>query len=291
MPTDWIEVTIHSDLDAGELLGALDDPAITGAWQEDGLIRLYWQSAQWSGESLIRLQQMLKTFRTPGARIAVDRLPEKDWNVEWARQVKPLRIGRRVVIRPSWESVTTMAGDIELIIDPKQAFGTGHHVTTQLMIELMEESVHGGERVLDVGTGSGILAMVALRLGASTAVAIDTDRVAIDCARSYAVENHFGPELQLLPGSLDAITNRPDDPFDLVLANLDWPALRDSRLALTSYLSAGARLLASGFLAEQRDEVVALFAEAQAGLCRKRERDGWGAIELLLPESCDDPRL
>src|SRR6185295_14364334 len=135
MPTDWIEVTIHSDLDAGELLGALDDPAITGAWQEDGLMRLYWQSAQWSGESLIRLQQMLKTFRTAGARIAVDRLPEKDWNVEWARQVKPLRIGRRVVIRPSWESVTTMAGDIELIIDPKQAFGTGHHVTTQLMIE------------------------------------------------------------------------------------------------------------------------------------------------------------
>ena len=286
MAADWVEVTITSDADAGELLGAMNDPAVTGAWQEHGFIHLYWPSDQWNGDSLDQLRMVLKHFG-PYADISVDQLPNRDWNAEWARQVKPLRIGRRVVIRPSWERVFLEHDDFDLIIDPKQAFGTGHHATTRLMIELLEDLVQGGERVLDVGTGSGILAMVALRLGAGTALGIDKDKVAIDCAREYAALNRFGSELHLEVTALHDMTDRSGHSFDLILANLDRGALCESTPVLRRYLDGGARLVLSGLLTDQQDEVTAAFAASGACVCRQRERDGWVAMELMVPESCE----
>jgi len=286
MGADWVEVTITSDVDSGELLGVLNDPAVTGAWQEQGFIHLYWPSEKWNSDSLDQLRVALEHFE-PHADITVDRLPDRDWNAEWARQVKPLRIGRRVVIRPSWEPVSLGNGDLEVIIDPKQAFGTGHHATTRLMIELLEDLVHGGERVLDVGTGSGILAMVALRLGASAALGIDNDPVAIDCAREYAALNRFGRELHLMAMPLHGMASRSGESFDLILANLDRATLCESSPALVRYLDAGARLLLSGLLTEQQDEVTAVFAASGAYVSRQRERDGWAAIEMMLPEFCE----
>ena len=286
MATDWVEVTITSEADSGELLGALNDPAVTGAWQERGFIHLYWPSERWTGDRLDQLRKVLEHFG-PHAEVAVDRLPDRDWNAEWARQVKPLRIGRRVVIRPSWERIILENDDLELIIDPKQAFGTGHHATTRLMIELLEELIHGNERVLDVGTGSGVLAMVALRLGASTALGIDHDQVAIDCAREYAALNRFGSELRLATMALHDMTDRSGESFDLILANLDRGTLCESSSALVRYLDGGARLVLSGLLTEQQDEVTDMFAASGACVCRQRERDGWVAVQLVIPESCE----
>ena len=124
--------------------------------------------------------------------IRVEELSDQDWNRQWAESVRPIRIGRRIVIRPSWEPVALQAQDIEIVLDPKQAFGTGHHATTRMLLERLEDLIHGGESVLDVGTGSGILAMVALRLGAASALGVECDPVAVDCARDYARENGFG---------------------------------------------------------------------------------------------------
>jgi len=115
---------------------------------------------------LNRLQEVLAALDPDGQSreaIQVEPLRAQDWNRLWAESVKPIRVGRRLVIRPSWELAQLQAGDIEIVLDPKQAFGTGHHSTTSLLLEWLEEVIHGGESVLDVGTGSGILAMVALR--------------------------------------------------------------------------------------------------------------------------------
>lgn len=178
-------------------------------------------------------------------------------------------------------------GDVELIIDPKQAFGTGRHTATQLLVEWLEDVIRIDDRVLDVGTGSGILAMVALRLGAAKALGLDTDLVAIECAREYAVVNGFGSELAIRVGTLDDSLDNAATRIDLVLANLDRQTLLELAPALCTYAARGARLLLSGLLADQQAEVATSFAAHDVSVRAVRERDGWVALELTAPESCE----
>lgn len=286
-PGDWIQVDVQTSLDAGELLGILDDPAVTGAWQESDRIHLYWPIGRcgpdtWQGlrRALAQLGQL-----EPDRAIMINQLANQDWNAQWSRLVEPIRIGR-VVIRPSWKEVALESEDIELILDPKQAFGTGHHATTQLLIEWMQEVVTPSDRVLDVGTGSGVLAMVAVRLGAAEALGMDFDPVAIDCARDYARVNGFDSRLTLSVGNA---TERPHDSFapTVVVANLDRQTLLDAAESLCCYAAGGARLLLSGLLLEQRAEIEAAYAARGAYVKTVRSRDGWIALEAVGMESCE----
>lgn len=282
--SDWVDVRILSPVDAGEVMGLLDDPNVQGGWQEGETIHLYWPSRVWSPDQLARLEQILRQLDgTSEPMIQVQMLPNQDWNQQWANSVKPLQIGKRLVIRPSWETVAARPGQVEIILDPKQAFGTGHHATTRMLLEWLEEDIRGGETVLDVGTGSGLLAMAALRFGATRAVGIDNDPVAIDCARDYAAQNHFGAELSFHCGEL----GEPDDArsFELVLANLD----RQTLLQLADRLAGcvQGKLLASGLLLDQRDEIVSAFGSVGLYPGRRREQDGWLAMEFLRLQSCE----
>jgi len=283
---EWIEVQVKSSLDPGELLGMLDDPAVTGAWEEQGVVRLYWPGERWSADRLDRLTALLRQAEPdlPNDRVSCVVVPDRDWNEAWAKSVRPIRIGRRLVVRPSWEPVAVQAGEIELIVDPKQAFGTGHHATTQLLLERLEALIRSGERLLDVGTGSGILAMAALKLGARSAVAIDCDPVAIDCAKGYADANRLGAELDLRVATLGEIGTVP---ADLVLANLDRATLLGTARLFEPYLKQGARVLVSGILQDDRAAIAAAFAEAGGSVVASKERDGWLALDMLMPDSCE----
>jgi ribosomal protein L11 methyltransferase len=183
--------------------------------------------------------------------------------------------------------VALQAGDIEIVLDPKQAFGTGHHATTRMLLEWLEDLVHGREFVLDVGAGSGILAMVALRLGAATALGVECDSVAVDCARDYAAENGFGDNLEFRCGTLEEVDRQGALRPDLVLANLDRQTLLLLCDELAQYVSHGARLLLSGILLDQEQEIVEAFSKVGAMLSQRREQEGWVALELLMAESCE----
>jgi len=285
MTSEWIEVQICSSLDAGEVLGLLGDPSVPGAWQDGRTIRLYWPSRHWTPDHLAHLRQTLRRLMEQGVAepdIVVHSLPDQDWNHQWTQSVKPLRVGKRIVIRPSWERMERIDEEIEIVLDPKQAFGTGHHATTSLLLEWLEEDIRGGESVLDVGTGSGLLAMVALRLGASRAVGVDIDPEAIGCAREYAAANGFGPEFALQCGTVTAgLTSY----YDVVLANLDCRTLLELTLPLAA--STGMTLLVSGLLIDQRDEIVVAFADFGLYPRREREREGWLAMEFTRAESCE----
>ncbi|MBI4401676.1 MAG: 50S ribosomal protein L11 methyltransferase [Nitrospirae bacterium] len=289
MAHDWIDVRIESSVDSGELLGILSDPAATGAWQENGVIHLYWPADRWNPDALQDLKQVLRELGNESDRpaITVDMLPERDCNALWARSVKPLKIGRRIIVRPSWEHVELQPGEIELIIDPTQAFGTGHHAAAQLLIEWLEELIRGGEQVLDVCTGSGILAMVALRLGAKAVIGIDHDPVAIGCARKYAAANGLGPALELRIATLRDLQATENERFDIVLANLDRQTILDSIHEFAPYLNLGARLLLSGMLTESRADISDAFLEVGGVVRASRERDGWLALEVIVPEPCE----
>ncbi|MCP9471064.1 MAG: 50S ribosomal protein L11 methyltransferase [Nitrospira sp.] len=282
--SDWVEVQIRSSLDAGEVLGLLDDPHVQGAWQDGETVHFYWPSDHWSPDRLDRIRDICRQLAGTGVpELSVNRLAHQDWNRLWAESVKPLYVGRRLVIRPSWESVAAEPGRIEIILDPKQAFGTGHHATTRLLLEWLEDVVQGGETLLDVGTGSGILAMAALRLGAARAVGIDHDPVAIDCAREAACANGFGSELVLQCGEMRDLD--PSRSFQLVAANLEQRTLIDlaEELARRSLN----RLLVSGLLSDQGEEVAEVFGRAGLYLGGKREADGWLAMAFARAQSCE----
>ena len=285
---DWVHIDIQTSLDAGELMGVLNDPSVTGAWQEQGRVHLYWPGDRCGPDTWqsLRLALALLGHPDPGSDMTINHLANQDWNAQWSRLVEPVTIGL-VVIRPSWKTVTLNPGEIELIIDPKQAFGTGHHATTQLLIEWLQQVVTSSDRVLDVGTGSGVLAMVALRLGAAKAVGEDFDPVAIDCARDYAQVNGFDERLTLAVGHAQAQNSHNEFEPTLVLANLDRHTLLAAAETLCGYAAGGARLLLSGLLIEQRAEVESAYAAHGVYVKAARERDGWIALEATGMESCD----
>jgi ribosomal protein L11 methyltransferase len=290
MSEGWIDVQIRTSVDAAELLSLLADPGIQGGWEEQGIVHLYWPKPQWSIEARDRLSrtlQRLDSVASPERDIRVEELPDQDWNRQWAHSVRPIRIGRRIVIRPSWETVALLAQDIEIVLDPKQAFGTGHHATTGMLLEWLEDLVHGGEFVLDVGAGSGILAMVALRLGAASALGVECDSVAVDCARGYAKENGFGNSLEFRCGTLEEVDRQGELRPDLVLANLDRQTLLLLCDRLAQHASHGARLLLAGILLDQEHEIVEAFSKLDVMSVQRREQDGWVALELLMVEPCE----
>lgn len=289
--SNWIDVQMRTSLDAGEVLGLLNDPSVTGGWLDgDGTVHFYWPAGEWSGERLAHLRAVLLQLGdgSAGASIEIREEPAQDWNRLWAQSVTPLRIGRRVLIRPSWEPEDGGSDTIELVIDPKQAFGTGHHATTSLLIEWIEDLVVGGMSILDVGTGSGILAMVALRCGAGRAVGLDCDPEAIECARGYAAQNGFDEEtLRLTVGRLTAELVETPEPWQLVLANLNCRTLLETSELLARLAQRGATLLFSGILVEQEEEIRLAYAERGVYGTEVKRKDGWVALRLRASESCD----
>ncbi len=287
MSRKWIDVMITTDLDPGEIISRLDDPFVQGAWHDGAIVHFYWADDQWKGDQLIRLRATLSQLGDTMAfsTMTVEEVGDRDWNRHWAESVTPVRVGRRIVIRPSWEFVVVQGNELEIILDPKQAFGTGHHATTQLMLEWLEELIRGGESVLDVGTGSGILAMAALKLGAAGAIGIDHDPVALDCAKENARLNSCGSALRL---SSQPLADLSGQRFDLIFANLDRRTLLDMAGSLAFHCRSGGRLLLSGVLVDQEEEIVRHYADEGLYCSRRRDRDNWLVIELCAMESCED---
>ncbi len=289
MSSDWIEVRIDAPTDPAEIVGLVDDPAFRGGWYDGEILRLYWPAGQWTPEALDRLRARFAAVTgVQDPSLEVVPLQDRDWNAAWAQTVQPVRAGRRILIRPSWAPPPLEDGIIDLVIDPKQAFGTGHHATTHLLAERLESAVRGGERVLDVGTGSGILAMIALRLGAANALGIDSDAVAIACAREAATVNGFGSELEFRVEALGEAQGPDRRGADLALANLDAQTFLRAARDLLGWLKPGGRLLVSGVLEEDRKEIERAFAQAGAVPHAVHVRDGWLAMEVLAGEACEE---
>jgi ribosomal protein L11 methyltransferase len=288
MPKDWVDICIQERLDAGELLSRLDDAAVQGAWEDEGVVHLYWAEDQWDDDKLVSVQSILADLVQSSRVIplSVQRVPSQDWNEAWTRSVKPLRIGC-LVIRPSWEPVVLGPGDIEIVLDPKQAFGTGHHATTRMLLEWLQTDIRGGEHILDVGTGSAILAMAAVKLGAASAIGVEIDSVAVDCAREYVELNGLADRIEVLCGTLVDLPQGRRTTADLVLANLDRQTVLDLADDLVCSALRGASIMVSGILVEQQTEIVDRLSSLGLACVERREEEGWVALKFIRPESCE----
>lgn len=180
------------------------------------------------------------------------------WRDKYKEHFKPFRLTDTLVVAPPWEVAPSSDGTSVLIMDPGRAFGTGLHATTSMVAALLEahRKTVAGARVLDVGTGSGILALVALQLGADRAVAIDNDRDVIEVAADNAARNGFSDAIHVSDIALDHV----DGAFDVVLANIRSEVLIAMAPTLAARARAGALVLLSGILSSERDEVVVAFS-------------------------------
>jgi ribosomal protein L11 methyltransferase len=193
----------------------------------------------------------------------------------WRDWAKPLRAGRRIVVHPAWLPLVGDSGDdLVILLDAGRSFGSGSHPSTRLVLAMLEERLVGGELILDVGCGSGVLAIAACRLGAAGAVALDLDPAALEAARANAVTNGVDDRLDISARDLTTV----EQSFDVVVANIGVRALVEMAPALVPRLRAGALLVLAGLLVDQVDEVVARCAGCDE--LERRTEDGWSASVL-----------
>jgi ribosomal protein L11 methyltransferase len=208
---------------------------------------------------------------------------EADWAEAWKAHFPVLRVGRRLVIRPTWRRHRRQPDDVVLALDPGMAFGTGLHPTTRLCLAALEtlsdRGAVAGARVLDVGCGSGILAIAAVKLGASDALGVDTDPIAIEATLANARRNRLVRRTRARTGSLPS----DEPPFDVVLANLIAGVLMPLAGALRAELRPGGTLLASGIFIDREREVRSAF-EAAGLVVGERSAEGeWVALAATRP--------
>lgn len=250
---------------------------------------------------LTRVRTYLVALRSMGldpgpSKVVTRPFHDRGWAMRWKEFFRPVRIGRRLVITPSWDAFAGREGDIVVTLDPGMAFGTGQHPTTKMCLELLEAAMQeftvNGSRlterhvrepstvnrqpvVLDLGTGSGLLAIAALRLGAATVLALDTDRVACRIASQNIRQNGGDGRIVVKQGSLDAAGRRT---FDLILANLTAEPLISLAPRLARSLRVRGCLITSGILASEEERVAAIFRRCSMVPERRRKGRGWVAL-------------
>lgn len=213
-----------------------------------------------------------------GEGISLRTVEDESWAESWKAYFKPLRVGRRFVVKPSWETFATAGHDLVIEIDPGMAFGSGTHPSTRLCLELLEETVRPGDRVLDWGTGSGILAIGAARLGAREVVAVDLDPAAARVAADNARLNGYEDIIQAATGSIEAMPAEP--PFDLVIGNIVADPIIAGASEILRHLRPGGSAILSGIIDSREEEVTAALAATGLRLERLAAEDEWRGLLL-----------
>jgi ribosomal protein L11 methyltransferase len=221
-------------------------------------------------------------------------LAEEDWTEAWKQQYHRLRVGQRIVIVPAWEEYTPAAGEAIIRLEPGMAFGTGLHPTTRLCLQALETYLLSGATVLDVGTGSGILAIAAAQLGARSVLAIDADPAAVAVAKENVAKNKVAGVVTVRHGSLPGSRFEEHVPwhfvvdgslelldagqFDLVLINILAPVIIGMAPSLADRLVPGGRVIAAGLIDSQEQDVVDALRTKRLRIVERLQEKDWVAL-------------
>ena len=245
----------------------------------EGVLRGYVHDGD--AEARARFEVMLELVRAAlnAGEVEVAKVAPEDWGEAWKAHFPPIRVGKRLLLKPSWAEVEAAPSDVVVGFDPRMAFGTGHHPTTRLCLELLEPLGVAGARLLDVGTGSAILSLAAIGLGAHSAVALDTDPEAVREAAENARRAGLTERLHVAEGGLPHPLAAPGD-FDLALMNITVHVVEQLLPDLAATLRPGGRAIISGFQDKDVDLITTAAHAAALTVAADRRLDGW-AVFLL----------
>ncbi|MGE5596861.1 MAG: 50S ribosomal protein L11 methyltransferase [Hyphomicrobiales bacterium] len=294
MPHLWFEITAHVPPAQADAVSAVmrevapggvtvEEPVdILGPEQgfrvregEPVLVRAYLPSSELGAVLTEDLRQRMQAF--PDVELIAKPIYEQDWAVTWREFFGIVDTGGRVLIVPSWIEHEPAEGQLVIRLDPGQAFGTGHHETTRLCLSALEEHVREGDRVLDVGTGSGVLAIAAVLLGASAVYAIDIDPVAAEVARENIAANGASERVTVAAGRLEAGHGRS---YRVVVANISTDANIGLAPVFPEVVEPGGRLILSGILAADVPRVRAAIEPGSFALRALRFERDWSLLEF-----------
>lgn len=284
---EWIEVSVTTTPDAGEAVShILIEAGAEGVVEAGPAVRVaYFPSGDDVEARLARIQSdvaALASFGLDPGPASVERrvVAEESWADAWKQYFRPLPIGERLVVRPTWCEYTPASSELVIDLDPGMAFGTGTHPTTRLCTAALERTVRAGMRVIDIGTGSGILSIAALLLGAGTAIACDTDPLAVGVAQENAALNGVGDRIEVVQGSWDRLIESGVK-GEIVVANIIASVIEELIPQADALLVAGGRLIVSGIVAFRKPGVVSTLARHGWTLVNAEEDDQWVLLEAV----------
>ncbi len=293
----WVEITVTTSPQAVEAIANILLECRSGGVSEEllrpGVVRLraYLPVGPATEVTLAAIGRRIQTLPQFGLDIApgivnTEIIEDTDWASAWKTHYKAFRVGRRFWIKPTWEETAPTEGALVIELDPGMAFGTGLHPSTQLCLQVMEDVLRGGETVLDLGTGSGILAIAAAKLGAAAVLAVDADPVAVAVARQNVAYNKVADRVQVHDGDLlSEVTHHAD----LIVANLTADIHFQFLPQASKYLAGDGLLVASGIVADRLLEVQAVARACGFEIRETRQEAEWRC--LVLRKRTDGPPL
>jgi len=278
MSKQYINYKIFTQPFNPELItGVLWQFNLLGLIQEEDSVIIYLNENTPISESIIKngLEKLRKENLIESFSIEKGILEDKNWNELWEKSRQVIHVTERLAVKPSFKNYTAKGGEIVLTIDPKMSFGTGEHQTTKLVLQMMEKLVKPGVKVLDVGSGTGILSIAAIKLGAASAVAIDTDEVCYKNCKENCELNGVTGYIKILTSGINDVQ---ESDFDLIVANIQKDVLLEISNEIKKRLSKDKIVILSGLLEQNFDEIVNHYSQTGFNLIDKKAMNEWIAL-------------
>ena len=265
----------YSDFSLNGMYGELVDDSILNADRETVKVSVFVPEERSLPECRAFISERFSTLGID-AKISIEGMREEDWAESWKQYYKPVSLGRITVV-PAWEDYTPTADEVIIRMDPGMAFGTGTHETTRLVIRLMQDEISGGERVLDMGTGSGILSIAASKLGAKSCNAYDIDPVAVKVARENAKDDgcdNITVDVSDLLFGVDLSGGK----YDICLANIVADIILRMLPDIDKYVKDDGKIILSGIISPRADEVRDAVKEYGYKIVKEEVENDWLAM-------------
>lgn len=308
---DWIEVTVKTTAEGADIIAQVFyDVGVTGVVVEDSgsILQAQQEEVTWDyiDDSIIddieegvlikaylskdnsfedkfckvknkinQLQNQSYGLELGSLSMKVSNVKEEDWANNWKKYYKPFKVSERIVIKPSWEEYTVKGDEIVLEMDPGMAFGTGIHETTALCIDALDRFIEPGARVVDIGCGTGVLAVSSILLGAEKATAVDLDSNAVAITAENAKRNQVDDKLEVFHGNLlDKVEGR----FDIAVANIIADVIIELTLTIDNFLKPNGLFIASGIILDRLQDVLDAMEASGLEVVEKNTRGEWAVV-------------